>query len=283
MSNTGLPAIIDRMSGEFAKALPSTIPAERFVRCVKSTLNANPDLQNLERTSVLASIMKAAQDGLVIDGKEAAIVPFKGKATYIPMVQGLVKKIRQHSKFANLSYGIIYQNEVDTGRFQYVKGDDEYLKHDPIIFGDRGAAIGAYAIVTMDDGTKFRAVLRKDQIEKRLAKGQQGGAKVEWQEEFWLKTAIKAVYKIAPNSGDEAGYLDGVFRADEIEHDADGVVHEPAPMPVQEKPQTRAAAAVKARAEASVRDAAPKVDIVDAEVIPDDYTPPQYDDEEMPL
>jgi len=273
MSNNGLPAIIDRMAGEFAKALPTTVPAERFVRCVKSTLNANPDLQGLERTSLLASIMKAAQDGLVVDGKEAAIVPFKGKATYIPMVAGLVKKIRQHSKFANLSYGIIYQKEVDTGRFEYVKGDSEYLKHDPIIFGDRGEPIGAYAIVTTEDGTKFRAVLRKDQIEKRLAKGMQGGAKVEWRDEFWLKTAIKAVYKIAPNSGDEAGYLDGVFRADD-EPDEDGVIHTPQPEPA--KPTTRAAAAVKA--------AAPKPEIVDAEIVPDDEPPPmQYDDDEMPM
>ena len=274
MSNAGLPAIIDRMSGEFAKALPSTVPAERFVRCVKSTLNANPELQQLERTSLLSAIMKAAQDGLVVDGKEAAIVPFKGKATYIPMVAGLVKKIRQHSKFANLSYGIIYQNEVDTGRFEYVKGDSEYLKHDPIIFGERGEAIGAYAIVTTDDGTKFRAVLRKDQIDKRLAKGMQGGAKVEWKDEFWLKTAIKAVYKIAPNSGDEAGYLDGVFRADD-EHDSDGVIPTPMPEPEPVKPTTRAAAAVKA---------AVKQEVVDAEVIPDEYTPPDYsDDDELPM
>lgn len=274
MSQSGLPAIIDRMSGEFAKALPSTVPAERFVRCVKSTLNANPDLQNLERTSLLSSIMKAAQDGLVVDGKEAAIVPFKGKATYIPMVAGLVKKIRQHSKFANLSYGIIYQNEVDTGRFEYVKGDNEYLKHDPIIFGERGEPIGAYAIVTTDDGTKFRAVLRKDQIVKRLAKGMQGGAKVEWQDEFWLKTAIKAVYKIAPNSGDEAGYLDGVFRADE-EPDEDGVIHAPVAEPV--KPTTRAAAAVKA--------AAPKTEVMDAEIVHDEYVPPDYgdDDDTLPM
>lgn len=276
MSNNGLPAIIDRMSGEFAKALPSTVPAERFVRCVKSTLNANPDLQNLERTSLLSSIMKAAQDGLVVDGKEAAIVPFKGKATYIPMVAGLVKKIRQHSKFANLSYGIIYQKEVDTGRFEYVKGDNEYLKHDPIIFGDRGVMIGAYAIVTTDDGTKFRVVMRKDQIDKRLAKGMASAAKQEWSEEFAIKTVIKAVYKIAPNSGDEAGYLDGVFRADE-EPDEDGVIHAPFVTPEPVKPTTRAAAAVKA--------AAPKTEVMDAEIVPDDYMPPDYgdDDNELPM
>lgn len=251
--NKGLPAILDRMEGEFAKALGNTVPASRFIRCAKSTLNANPSLQELDRTSVLASIMKAAQDGLVIDGKEAAIVPFKGKATYIPMVAGLVKKIRQHSKFANISYGIIYQKELDQDRFVYEKGDNERLIHNPILFGDRGEPVGAYAIVTTDDGTKFRSVLRKDQIEKRLAKGQDSANKKEWADEFWLKTAIKAVYKIAPNSGDETGYLDGVFRADDDPgHDSDGVVTATAPIEVTPtetapKPRTRAAAAVMAQ------------------------------------
>jgi len=274
MTSNNLPAILDKMKGEFSKALGDTVPADRFIRCVKSTLNANPDLQSLERTSLLASIMRAAQDGLVIDNKEAAIVPFKGKATYIPMVAGLIKKIRQHSKFDNISYGIIYQNELDQGRFKYVKGDDESLTHDPIIFGERGEPVGAYAIVT-SGGIKFRAVLRKEQIEKRLAKGQASAAKAEWRDEFWLKTAIKAVYKIAPNSGDESGYLDGVFKADDTEPD-DTLPEAPqAPVdvtPAQEpaKPRTRAAAAVMAAVE-------------DAEVIPAEYTPPDYESEDLPM
>ena len=58
--------------------------------------------------------------------------------------------------------------------------------------------------------------------------------------------AIKAVYKIAPNSGDQGGVLDQVFAHDE----GDAVDHDPAPAaPVDDAPrQTRAAAAVKAAA-----------------------------------
>ncbi len=286
MSNTGLVQIIERMESQFEVALKGSanpIPADRFVRCLRTTINSNPELNGLDRQSVMTAIMKAAQDGLVIDGKEAAILPFGGKATYAPMAEGLKKLMRKHSNFADLDYDVVYQKEVDTGRFRYVKGSEKDFRHEPILFGDKGEPVGAYAYVTTKDGDIFIAVMEKEDIEKRLNKGKQSQMKKEFWKDFWCKTAIRALYKKAPNSGDEAGYLDGVFRADEIEHDADGVVHEPAPMPVQEKPQTRAAAAVKARAEASVREAAPKVEIVDAEVIPDDYTPPQYDDEEMPL
>ena len=213
------------------------------------------------------AIMQSAQDGLVLDGKEAAVIPFKGKAQYIPMVAGLVKKMRQHSDFANISHGIIYSKEVESGRFTYIKGDDESLTHNPDIFGDRGEPLGAYAVVTMKDGTKFRAVMRKEDIEKRLAVGNNSPAKQQWKEEFWIKTVIKAVYKIAPNSGDQAGVLDQVFAhddGDEVEHDA------PLPPASDAPKQTRAAAAVKAAAPPPE----PEPEIEEAEILP-----PDYDDE----
>lgn len=270
---TTLPALIEKMEPELKKALTgSTVPSERFVRIAKTAVNSNPDLANADRTSLLASITQAAQDGLVIDNKEAAIVIFKGKAQYMPMVAGLVKKMRQHSEFGSISHGIIYQNEIDQGRFEYVKGDDEFLKHDPIIFGDKGAPVGAYAVLTTKTGDKFRAVMEKEAIEKRLGKGANSQAKREWRQEFWIKTVLKQLYKIAPNGGDQAGILDGVFGSEEPEpehtptppdeHDSNGVVRD-AP--------TKAAAAVMAQAD----------EIEDAEFtdVPEDYTPTQYDDE----
>lgn len=269
--NNSLPAIIEKMAPEFSKALGSMVPSERFTRIAVTAVKANPSLAELDRTSLMSSIMQAAQDGLVIDGKEAAIVPFKGKATYIPMVAGLVKKMRQHPEFSNLSHGIIYQGELDSGAFEYVKGDDEYLNHKPMLFGDRGEPIGAYAIVTTRDGQKFRAVMTKSDIEKRRNAGRAGGNSPwsSWSEEMWIKTAIKAVYKIAPNSGDVSGILDQVMGRDE-EPVIEAVPEKPV---AEEKKQTRAAAAVKAQESDRIPD---KVE--DAEVIP-----PYSEEEELPI
>lgn len=272
---TSLPALIEKMEPEFKKALGSTVPSDRFVRIAKTAVNSNPDLANAERTSLLSAITQAAQDGLVIDGKEAAIVMFKGKAQYMPMVQGLTKKMRQHSDFGSISHGIVYQREIDEGRFEYVKGDNELLRHEPFTLGEKkGEIVGAYAVLTTKSGEKFRAVMDIEAINKRLGKGNNSPAKREWREEFIIKTVLKQLYKIAPNSGDEGGVLDGVFSEEpqpvepvtvtpDSEIDGDGVVKEEAPK------TTRAAAAVMSQVE-------------DAQVdydMPEDYTPPEYDDE----
>jgi recombination protein RecT len=270
-TQNNVPALLEKMEPEFKKALGSAVPSERFTRIAVTAIKSNPDLANLERASLFKAIMQAAQDGLVIDGKEAAVIPFKGKAQYLPMVAGLLKKMRQHADFANLSHGIIYAGEVASGAFEYVKGDEERLYHKPDLFGDRGEAIGAYAIVTTKDGQKFRAVLTKAEIEKRKNVGRAGGNGPwgSWSEEMWIKTAIKAVYKIAPNSGDTGGVLEQVFGRDEepIEPEA------PADAPeFAGKKQTRAAKAVK--------EAEPSSEVEDAEVIP---PAPEYDDEELPM
>lgn len=259
----GLPAIVEKMAPEIQKSLGTQVPAERFIRAFQTTVNGDPNINKLDRTSVLKAVMQAAQDGLVIDNKEAAIIPFKGKAVYIPMVAGVIKKMRQHSDFGTLSHGIIYLNEVEQGRFIYEKGDDEKIYHSPILFEDRGEPIGAYAVVTMKNGERFRSVLRKEAIVKRLEVGFNSAAKKDWQEEFWIKTVIKDVAKRAPNSGDEQGYMDGVFSSEDgTKHDSDGVVIPDEPE-ITEPKGTRASAAVMAQAD----------EIEDAEIIPD------YDDD----
>lgn len=276
MTNAGLPAILDKMEGQIATALPSggAPAARRFIRAVKSFVQLNPQAAELDRTSLLGAVMKSAQQGLVLDGKEAAVIPFKGKAVYVPMVAGLIKLMRQHSDFAEMDWGIVYSREIDEGRFKHVKGRDGEFRHEPIYFGDKGQPLGAYAYLKTKDDDFFLSVMDKDQIERRLAKGMQSAMKKEFWEEFWGKTVIRALYKIAPNSGDEAGFLDGVFSDDgEVTDKPEPVAQPPiaTPEPEPEKPrQTRAAAAVMAQVE-------------EAEIVPDEYTPPQYEDDEIPM
>lgn len=281
-----LPALIGRMEPEYAKTLPVDVDPKKFIRVAQTAIKMTSGIDGVDRNSVFSALAQASQDGLLIDGKEAAIIPFKGKATYIPMVQGMLKRMRQHSEFASISHGIVYQEEINQGRFEYVKGDKEFLRHEPLTLGEKkGDIVGAYAVLTTKSGEKFRAVMDIEAINKRLSKGNNSPAKREWREEFIIKTVLKQLYKIAPNSGDETGVLDGVFGEDQekprdvtpqsepekkpeitpdSEIDEDGVIK-----------TTKAAAAVMAQVD----------DIPDAEYtdVPDGYTPPVYDDDEMPL
>jgi len=85
------------MTGEFRNALPSHIKPEKFQRVVMTVVQQNPDLMGADRRSLLASCLKCAADGLIPDGREAALVIFKTKINeqwvsavqYMPMLAGI--------------------------------------------------------------------------------------------------------------------------------------------------------------------------------------------------
>lgn len=218
---------VNNMASEFARALPKHIPSDRFTRIAVSAINSNPELLSAEidRRSLYASIMKAAQDGLVIDGREAALVTFKSKeglkAQYMPMVAGVLKKMRNSGEIANISTGIVFKNEYEQGRFEYIKGDEESLIHKPILFEEKGPMIGVYAIVTLKDGSKVRAFMDKTQIEKVKAVSRSAGSPygpwVKWYDEMAEKSVLRKVSKLCPMSSD----LDRVFQNDDETNDLD--------------------------------------------------------------
>ena len=85
---------------QFRAALPAHIPVERFVRVVLTAIQTSPKLAQMDRASLWNACMRAAQDGLLPDGREGALVPFKGKVTWIPMVGGIRKKVRNSEAIA---------------------------------------------------------------------------------------------------------------------------------------------------------------------------------------
>lgn len=220
---------INKMEGEFTKVLPDHIPSDRFVRNAITAVNANPELNNgtVNQNTIYTSLMKAAQDGLVVDGREAAIVTFKSKAggksaQYIPMVAGLMKKMRNTGEISSITHGIVHRNEYDQGRFKYVKGDEESLHHDPILFEEKGDMIGVYAVVTLKDGTKIREFMDMDQLKKVRAQSKGGNSSYSpwntWFEEMCIKSVLRRVSKMCPMSSD----LDRVFKRDDDDQDDDG-------------------------------------------------------------
>src|SRR5262245_58378968 len=103
---------IQRMAPQFKAALPAQIPVERFVRVVQTAVATNTDLLQCERTSLYAAAMKCAQDGLLPDGREAAIVKYGSTARYMPMVGGIAKKIRNSGELKTLNAEVVYENDT---------------------------------------------------------------------------------------------------------------------------------------------------------------------------
>lgn len=192
------------MEKEFAVALPPQIPVQKFVRTVVTTVQMNPQLLECDRRSLFATAMKAAQDGLLLDGREAAPVVFRTKAgpmvQYMPMIGGLLKKLRNSGELLSISAYTAHEHD----QFTYELGDEEKIVHKPRLDGPRGAVIAAYAVAKTKDGGVYREVMSVEEIEKvrNVSRAKDAGPWMSWYEEMARKTVLRRLMKRLPSSAD---------------------------------------------------------------------------------
>jgi phage RecT family recombinase len=191
--------------GEFQAALPSQIPVERFARTIVTAVQMEPKLLAADRRSLVAACMKAAQDGLLLDGREAGLSLYNDRASncqtvaYMPMVNGILKKIRQSGEISSIRAHVVYEGD----EFDFELGDDESIFHKPNL-AEQGQPIAAYAIAKFKDGDIQREVMSFTEIEKIRAKAT-GIGKACWASswgEMAKKTVIRRLSKRLPTSND---------------------------------------------------------------------------------
>jgi len=229
---------LERRKKDFEDVLPPQIPVERFIRTTITAIQLNPELLTAERTSLLASTMKAAQDGLLCDSREAALVIFSTKdkdsqnwvkkAQYMPMAEGLLKKVRQSGQLTNISVQVVKENDV----FDYELGDKERMVHKPAL-RNRGATIGAYSIAKLASGETSREYMDIDQLLaiKGRSKTAASGPWVTDTDEMHRKTVFRRHFKRLPKSTD----IEQIIENDNENYELKDVTPEPeveSPKPV---------------------------------------------------
>jgi recombination protein RecT len=203
-----------KMQEQFQMALPPQISPDKFVRVVMTAVGQSPGLINANRQTLYASCMKAAQDGLLPDGREAALVMFGKDVAYMPMVGGILKKVRNSGELASITSQMVYKND----RFRFwIDGDGEHIDHEPLMFGERGDAIGVYALAKTKDGAIYIEVMDKAQVMavKGASRAKSGPWTGSFEHEMWRKTAIRRLAKRLPMSTD----LEAVIRRDDDLYD----------------------------------------------------------------
>lgn len=182
----------DQFVEQVALALPETVSPRRFARIAVTAIQQNPDLAQCDRDSVSQALLKCAADGLLPDGREAAIVKRGDKASYMAMIGGLRKLAAE--------YGWDLRSRA-------VRANDEFdwteeppsLTH-RIARGDRGALVYAYAIATRPDGTRRQRVLDASQIAERRRKATTQKVWEEFTEQMWEKSAARDLFGELPLS-----------------------------------------------------------------------------------
>ena len=116
------------MMPEIQNALPAHISKEKFGRVAMTAIQGNPELLEVDRRSVWKACLQAAQDGLLPDGKEGAIVvrwdaKSRGPAAaWQPMIAGIRKKAVNAGQISTWDVHAFYANDAFEFVFYFVSG-----------------------------------------------------------------------------------------------------------------------------------------------------------------
>src|SRR5215471_4651459 len=154
--------MISRQASQFAMVMPQQT-VDRFIRIVMTNLGEHPDIMQCEPTSILRVCMRAAQDGLMLDNVEAAIVSYKTEggrvAQYIPMIFGIRKKVRNSGLIKDWTVTAVFEGDD----FQISLGSNPFVHHEPSMTGGlKRPLVGVYSIATFPDGTKSYEWMNRD-------------------------------------------------------------------------------------------------------------------------
>ena len=138
------------------------VPVEVYQRTVLNAFVLQPALADCTPASIDAAIMRAINARLMPDGREAAIVAFKGQATFIPMIDGQVKLAHQATRGLSLRTRVVYAADD----FEYSEGLYPVLRHTPAPQGSRTEedVVAVYAVARATAGSEpvYEVMLRGD-------------------------------------------------------------------------------------------------------------------------
>jgi recombination protein RecT len=189
--------------------LPAHVSFDRFTNAAAVALATNRDLFDAERQSVINALTACAKDGLIPDGREAALVTFKKKqpdgtrisvAQYMPMIDGVLKRARQSGEVAVIATRVVY--EKDTFR-AWLDDTGEHLLYEPTL-GERGEMVGAFAYAKMKSGELQFEWLNLYDIEKvrSASKNSDFGPWKDWYESMSRKSAAHRLCRRLPNNSE---------------------------------------------------------------------------------
>lgn len=185
--------------------LPAQVTTEQFIRTAATAMIENPDLQAADKKSLILALTRCAKDGLMPDGREAALVvrntkvdgSYIKKAVYMPMVDGVMKRARQSGQVTNIVSKVVYASD----EFEYVIDEfGEHLKHKPA-FVDNDEIVKVYSFARLTSGEMVIEVMSRNEIERVrdiATSGKVNSVWDKWFDRMALKTVIHRLARRLP-------------------------------------------------------------------------------------
>lgn len=203
-------AMLESAEARIKAVLPPDVDPNRFVQTMISTYNRTPDLQACTPRSVIQSLIRAAEIGLVPNTAlgHAYLVPFRSKqrdgnrdvwikeAQLVVGYKGLIYLACRSGFFSAVDAREV--NHAD--RFRLVYTPRPVFEHEPCLGGDAGPATHYYAYAVTRDKEVVLEVMDRAEIDKiRMASpSKESPAWRNWFDEMAKKTVVKRLLKDQP-------------------------------------------------------------------------------------
>ncbi len=204
-----------------AKALPSHLTPDRFLRVALTAAMRVPKLAQCTQESVTQCLLQCSQFGLEPDGRRAHLIPFEDKrnnrtiCTLILDYKGLVELAMRSGLVSYLHADVVREGDL----FSYSLGEIRehvpwFLRRDREKPDQAGQDIAVYAFARMRDGASAVAVMSIDEV-YAIRDGSQGYKAWKagyvksstWDPDNWVaeqemkkKTALRRLTKMLPLS-----------------------------------------------------------------------------------
>lgn len=160
----------EQMRGKIAEVLPKYLTAEQMTRVMAGTIARVPKLAECTTASLLNALMLCAQAGILPDGRNAHLLPFKCYNKELECNEMLVQvifdykgliQIAERNGVQNIRAIAVHEKDV----FEYgMEGANVTFKWKPDSIGDRGKLV-AFAATCIRDGNTDVEVMTKDEVD----------------------------------------------------------------------------------------------------------------------
>lgn len=165
-----------------------------------SAIVANPKLMAVlstprGQTSFQIAVREAAEMGLLCDGKQASIVPFKGECKLMTMYQGMIEVAYRSKLVKSFKHGKVCQND----KFTWTNGE---INHQINFMSDRGDAVGYWIRAVMPDGNVLDNFMTKQEVDviRNMSRGKDEAPWTYRYDEMAYKTVLRNLYKWLPKT-----------------------------------------------------------------------------------
>jgi len=184
--------------------------------------NGKPLLESCTRESIANSLMDMVTLGLYVQNKQGYFASYGNQCTFQRMYFGNVAIARRYG-LKKISHEIIYEGD----HFEYAIVDGEkVLKEHTQDFNNinNDKIVGAYAVLTMNDGEKILEVMNINQIKQAWKQGygykEGSGVHAKFTDQMAMKTVINRALKQIINTHGDAFVQEADERTEKISEES---------------------------------------------------------------